>query len=117
MKTDTKEEFVRLFKENITCVKSVNDCPTNSTLMMKRKKHVEQIRKEYVSRVRAKCESEDILYVESKCIDRSMLKGSRSDMAHTTDKGIVNFLNHKVRESHHRSINTIHRQSIRQSCF
>eukprot|EP00956_Cyclotella_meneghiniana_P042937 scaffold249353_cov82-Cyclotella_meneghiniana.AAC.22 len=99
MKADTKEEFVRLFKVNINCVKSVDECPPNATLMMNRKKHVEQLRKEYVGRVRAKCEIENIPYVESKSIDRSMLKGSRSDMAQTTDKGIVNFLNHKVRES------------------
>ena len=99
MKADTKEEFVMLFKQNIKCVKSVDECPPDATLMMNRKKHVEQIRKEYVDRVRAKCESENIPYVESKCIDRSMLKGSSSDMAETTDKGIVNFLNHKVRES------------------
>ena len=99
MKAETKEEFVSLFKKNIKCVKSVDKCPPEATLMMNRKKHVEQLRKEYVDRVRAKCESENIPYVESKCIDRSMLKGSRSDMAETTDKGIVNFLNHKVRES------------------
>ena len=39
MKADTKEEFVRLFKQNIKCVKSVDECPPDATLMMNRKKH------------------------------------------------------------------------------